>query len=273
MKSPQCSKVHRRASVSRQRRLAAWGLLAGVLPLAALAQDRFEIQVYDSKIAPLFAPRLELHLNYRRSGTQPVSTEGELPTDQVAHYTLEPQIGLADWCEVGGYFQTALRPEGTFDFAGVKLRFKARVVPELWGVIGLALNTELSAVPRAYESNRWGSELRPIIDARLGPLYLSLNPILSIDFAGALAGRPQLQPAAKASIDFFRSIALGAEYYAGLGPIDALFAAPEQTHLIFGAIDWSSSVLDLNVGVGHGFGSAERWVTKVIVGLQWGGVR
>jgi hypothetical protein len=262
--------------MSRERRTpgnrgwrAALGLLVAVFPFASSAQDKFEIQVYDSQTAPPLVPRVELHLNYDQSGTRQASEGGELPTDHVARYTLEPQMGLAEWCELGAYFQTALRPEGAFDFAGVKLRFKARMLHPLWDLVGVALNTEISFVPRAYEANRWGSELRPILDVRLGAFYASVNPILSIDLKGALAGRPQLQPAAKASFDLLPGLALGAEYYAGLGPVDGLLPASDQTHLLFGALDWTASVVDLNLGVGYGLGAGEQWVTKAIVGVQW----
>ncbi len=254
---------------SKQAWRLVYALLAMMLPISAAGQDKFEIQVYDSQTAPTLVPRVELHLNYDRSGTRQASDEGELPTDHVAHYTLEPQMGVADWCEVGGYFQTALRPEGAFDFAGVKLRFKARLVQPLWNLVRLALNTEISMVPGTYEANRWGSELRPIVDLRLGRFYASVNPILSIDFRGALAGRPQFQPATKASIDVLPGLALGAEYYAGLGPIDGFFPSAAQTHLLFGALDWSSPLVDLNLGVGYGLGAGERWVTKAIIGVQW----
>jgi hypothetical protein len=243
-------------------------LIAIALPLAASAQDRFEIQVYDSQTSPPLVPRVELHLNYTDSGSREPSEEGELPTNHVARYTLEPQMGLADWCEVGAYFQTALRPEGTFDFAGVKLRFKARIPGLLWKAVGVALNAEVSMLPRGYEPNRWGSELRPILDLRLGAFYASINPILSFDLAGAMAGHPQFQPATKASFDVLPGLALGAEYYAGFGPIDRFLPAGAQTHLLFGVLDWASSLVDLNVGVGHGLGTGE-WVTKAIVGIQW----
>jgi len=248
----------------------AFGLLSLLVPLASLPQDKFEIQVYDSQIDPVLAPKVELHLNYFPTGLRAGSADGELPTHHVARYTLEPQTGLTDWCEVGGYFQTALRPEGSFDFAGVKLRFKARPPGQLWNIIRVALNTEVSYVPRAYEAQRWGGELRPIVDLRVGRFYASINPILSFDLAGPEAGVPQLQPAAKVSFDLFSGLALGSEYYAGFGPIDNLLPAREQTHVLYGALDWASAMLDLNLGVGYGgLGAGERWVAKAIVGVQW----
>jgi len=262
--------MHLKLNFDARARGMALGAIAALLPLASFAQDKFEIQVYDSHIDPILAPRVELHLNYFPSGLRETSPDGELPTDHVARYTLEPQTGLTDWCEVGGYFQTALRPEGSFDFAGVKLRFKARLPEQLWNVVGLALNTEVSYVPHGYEAQRWGSELRPIIDLRLGRFYAAINPILSIDWTGPEAGIPQLEPAAKVSVDLFSGLALGSEYYAGLGPIDGFLPTREQTHALYAVLDWAASFIDLNFGVGYGgLGAGERWVAKAIVGVQW----
>src|SRR5262245_1231402 len=246
-------------------------LIAGVicLPGTAAAQDRFEIQVYDSQTAPPMGMGLELHINYDAKGATRPSDDGELPTDRVSRYTLEPHLGLTEWCELGAYFQTALRPEGRFDYAGVKLRFKARLLRRLANLIGLAVNTEISAIPRAYEASRFGSEVRPIADLRYGLLYVSFNPILSIDFAGPLAGHPQLEPATKLSMDVVEGLALGVEHYAGLGPIDGLLPLSEQTHFLYAAIDWTHSMVELNLGVGRGFAQADPWMMKAIVSLQW----
>src|SRR5713226_3983073 len=96
---------------------------------AARAQDAFEIQVYDASTAPPLTPGLEVHLNGVLHGAEQPSPAGELPTHHVAHATLEPHLGLTDWLEVGAYLQSALRPEGTYDYAGTKLRMKARLQP------------------------------------------------------------------------------------------------------------------------------------------------
>ena len=44
------------------------------------------------------------------------------------------------------------------DYAGVKLRFKAKWPEKFFGdKLGLALNIELSRIPGTYEPNVWGS--------------------------------------------------------------------------------------------------------------------
>lgn len=245
-------------------KLLALALLAA---LPAAAQDRFEIQVYDTEVAEPGHFGLELHTNYVITGAAPA--DGELPTQHVLHTTLEPHLGVFGWGELGGYLQGALRPGGSFDYAGVKLRFKAKWPERFFGDrVGLAINFELSRVPAAYEANVWGSEIRPAIDLRTGPLYASVNPIVSTDLQGALAGKPQLEPAFKLALFARPQLAVGGEYYAAPGPLDALLPASQQNHRLYGVLDFAADWVDLNLGVGRGFGSAEPWVAKAIVGVH-----
>src|SRR6266851_2159545 len=220
-------------------------------PAIARAQDRFEIQVYDSETAPPLSPGLEVHTNYSAEGTLDRTSEGELPTNHVARITFEPHLGLNEFSELG-----------------VKLRFKMRYLHKLWDLVGLAVNFEVSRVPRAYESTQWGSEVRPIADIHWRWLYASVNPIFSIEFKGKDAGLPQLQPAAKVGINTLPGLQIGAEYYAGFGPLTAPLAGPEQRHTLYGAIDFTSSYVDLNLGVGHGFAASDRWVIKSILAIH-----
>src|SRR5713101_7465237 len=171
---------------------------------AARAQDAFEIQVYDASTAPPLTPGLEVHLNGVLHGSEQASPAGELPTHHVAHATLEPHLGLTDWLEVGAYLQSALRPEGTYDYAGTKLRMKARLLEPVFVWLSLAVTEALS---------------------------------------------------------------LGAEYYAGLGPIDALLPLREQVHRGFGVVDLATRWLDLNLGIGGGSGP-DSFIVKAIVAVH-----
>jgi hypothetical protein len=238
-------------------------------PFAAYAQDRFEIQVYDSEVAEAGHVGFELHTNYVLRGSRSTSPDGELPTEHVLHTTLEPHVGLFGWGEVGAYLQGSLRPGGSFDYAGVKLRFKAKWPEKFFGDrLGLALNIELSRIPRTYEPNVWGSELRPTIDLRIGPVYGSVNPIISTDLQGPLAGRPQFDPAFKLALFARPDLAFGGEYYAAFGSFDSFLPAAEQNHRLYAVVDFAGRSVDFNVGLGRGFGSAEPWVAKVIFGIH-----
>ena len=242
-----------------------------LLPRAARAQDAFEIQVYDAETAPRGDTGFELHVNNAVVGVQQPSPEGELPSQRVTHLTLEPHVGLARWCEAGGYLQTAIRPDGNFDYAGVKLRFKIRWPRRLRGLVGLALNFELSSVPREYEATQLGSELRPIVDVEWRRIYAAVNPILGIDFEGALAGHPQLQPAATVLLRALPGWQLGLEYYGAYGAIDHPAPAGEQVHRLFVVSTFEHKWFGFHIGAGYGFAAGDKWIIKSIFSFDLGG--
>ncbi len=251
-------------------------LIAFALPTLARANayspDRFEIQVYDVEITPPRQASLELHVNsVVGGGTTVTSPDGELPTHHMLHMTVEPHLGLTRFMEVGAYIQAAVRADGILDYAGLKERVKLRW-PTLVKGFGFAINFEISEVPEAYEANRYGSEIRPIVDFRWQRLYASVNPIVGIDLAGALAGHAQFEPAAKVSVRVVDGLALGAEYYGAIGPLDAVAPLDQQSHKLFGVLDANFAVrglvIDVDAGAGYGFTGDDRWVVKAIVGIS-----
>jgi len=246
-------------------------LLFAALAAPALAQDAFEIQVYNSETAAPLQVGAETHLNHYFSGS--TTTGGvEAPTSHVTHLTIEPHVGLARWCEAGMYISTAIRPEGQFDYAGIKLRFKARWPEKLGGVLGLALNQELSATPAKYEEDEFGWELRPIIDVDWKRLYVSVNPIVEIPLAGEYAGQPEFEPGVKAAVRVLPFLQVGVEYLSALGPIAHPAPLAQQSHRLFGALDfdwrWGRQLFELNVGVGYDFTAQEKWVGKLIFAVD-----
>jgi hypothetical protein len=238
-------------------RAVAIVVMLGALGRAAHAQDKFEIQVYDAETAPRGELGIELHANY----DDVVAAPGEL------HATLEPHVGVASWIELGAYLQTAVTTSGDALFAGAKLRAKLRLPERLWcDRLGLALNVELSAVPSRFEPNVYGSEIRPIVELAIDRLYAAINPIVAIDLHGALAGRPQLEPAAKLAARATRTLAFGVEGYAALGPLDDL--GSEHATRLFAVADIAARRWDLDVGVGWSWGTPDRVVAKLILGVH-----
>ena len=246
-----------------------WLLLAlALFPGRAFGQDNFEIQVYDSETAGPWHVGLETHLIYFVTGSTVTSPDGQAPTNHQFHLTFEPHLGIGTWVELGLYIQTAIRPDYGFEYAGVKLRCKLRLDEKLAGAIGLAINFEISDVPRQFEPNVWGSEIRPIIDGRWGIFYASFNPIIDIDLNGPVAGRPQFEPAVKVAFNVIQSLALGLEYYGAYGPIGNPLPISESTNRLFVALDFTSDYFDLNFGVGYGFTGPEQWIVKAILGFH-----
>jgi hypothetical protein len=249
---------------------ALCGLFLCCLPATAWAQDVFEIQVYDSETAPTGETGLELHLNHSFGGST-VSNGGVLPPAGVTRMTLEPHLGCASWCEVGFYLQTALYPDGRFDYAGVKLRWKVRSTRKYWeGQVGLALNTELSILPKAYESQVYGGELRPVIDFRRGAFYAAFNPILDFNLAGTNVGRPDFEPALKLAFQLLPHWAAGTELYGSTGilfPAGSSGSNGPNLQRVLGVVDFEAGSFSLNLGAGYQWGGTPQWLVKAIVGF------
>jgi hypothetical protein len=260
-------------AVTRGRRCAALGALAAVLASQpARAADPFEIQVYDGTANEPGHAGLELHTNYVARGL------GDAPpllaTDKVFHMTLEPSYGVLPWWELGGYFQTALRPDGTLDYAGVKLRSKF-VTPESWsqehGGWRFGMNWEVSRLPETYDADRWGGELRPIAAWEDERWAFAFNPIVSTPFAGeGFKKGPTLEPAVMGFVKVGHA-GLGLEYYSSLGPIASPLPLREQEHYLFEVFNLVGvEKLEVNFGVGEGLTDGSNgFVIKSIVGYSF----
>ena len=247
-------------------------LLVVAFPRTASALDAFEIQVYDGTANRPGAPGLELHVDRVLSGAKTAAAP-ELPSHHRTTFTLEPSYGLFDFWEVGGYFQTALRGDGNFDYAGVKLRSKF-VTPSNWNDrIRLGVNFEFSIVPRSYDPDRYGGELRPIAAWEDERWLFAANPIIDFSFAGSGAKEgPAFEPAIMAKRKL-GAIALGLEYYAAFGPIAHPLPWSGEGQYLYETFDVTSSpVMELNFGLGEGLSSAsDAWVAKLNLGYVWEG--
>jgi hypothetical protein len=218
----------------------------------ASAQDAFEIQVYDSETARAGEPGLEIHLNH-------------FFDDGLTHLTFEPHLGLTGWWEVGVYLQFVLEPTGVWNTGGFKLRSKWRL-PDKLGPVGLALNIEVARVSKLYEPDGWGGELRPIVDARWGRLYLAFNPIVASPAGrGGTDLRPVFEPAFKVAVEVFGPVALGLEEYSDFGVIGDWLPPALQTHRLFVVTDLLFGVVGINFGVGRNLNGPDGWIVKAIV--------
>jgi hypothetical protein len=239
--------------------------------------DPFEIQVYDGTANAAHVPGVELHANTVANGR----TEGngaELPPNGQSHFTLEPSFGIFSWWEAGAYLQSVLRADGTFTYGGAKLRSKW-VRPSERG-LRLGVNVEVSLVPQAYDRNRWGSEIRPIVGWEAEHWLLIVNPIVDVPLAGPDApSGPTFTPAAMAKLKVPKKLAAGLEYYGDLGAFSSFTPVAQQEHVLYEAIDvlaWEH--IEINAGLGegitHGSDASRRsggasLVAKTILGYTW----
>lgn len=243
-----------------------------LLAAAARAVDPFEIQVYDGTAAAPGSAGLEIHVNSvidgRREAVAP-----ELPPHRQSHFTAEGSIGITDWWEAGAYLQSALLGDGSFHYAGSKLRTKLVVPARAARRFGWGVNLELSRLPERYDRDRWGAEIRPIAtwSSAGGAVYVAVNPIVGFGLAGAGRGEaPSFEPAATLCYVVAGLMSVGVEYYADFGPIGDWSRARDQSHYLYEVINvlrWKR--VELNAGIGEGLTEASNaFVGKMIVGYR-----
>jgi hypothetical protein len=251
-------------------------LVALALPSEALAQDKFEIQVYDTEIASPGRFAIQLHTNYTIRGRAEPDYAGEIAPNHVARFTLEPALGITEWLELGAYLQALISPAEGLRYAGVKLRTEFVVPQRLQFPLELGLNVEVSLLPKAAEPETWASELRPIIGWSNDYFFAYVNPIVDAALNGPHPLRPELAPCAKVGYNTQLGFGLGLEYYAGLGAFaEGFLPWSEQQHLLFAVFDLlrpareqpAPAGWELNAAIGRGLtrGTDQRWIAKAII--------
>src|SRR5260370_7114868 len=179
--------------------VVVFGVLCAVLAdRRARGIDAFEIQGEGGTAKAVGVPAVELHLNDWVTGHRTASAP-ELPLNSQFHATLEPSFGLFPFWELGAYVQSALRADGSFDYAGAKLRSKF-VTPPGWDAHWrLGFNGELSYLAATDDRDRWAAELRPIVAWQDARWLFAFNPIVDQSLAGAGApDGPAFPPAFQA---------------------------------------------------------------------------
>jgi hypothetical protein len=264
---------HRRRRRGLRALVAVVALAAlGVAPSAARAQGNFEIQVYGSELTAPGQTMVELHSNTAVKGTTRTDN-GVVRTQGAAHETLEVTHGFTPWFETGFYLFTSIQPDSGWEWVGDHVRPRVRV-PEAWNwPVGVSLSLEAGYQRRAFSTDTWTLEIRPIVDQKIGPWYWAFNPAVERSLKGENSGRGfGFTPAAKATYDVTPRVAAGLEYYGDIGPISHIERSRDQQHLVFSVVDIDLGPRwELNVGVGAGLTRAtDRLIVKMILGYRFG---
>ena len=234
--------------------------IAAVLTIAgtmsALAQDPFEIQVYEYQTVPRGRWDLETHVNYTARGIRAFEN-GVAPTERQTHLTFELTRGITSYFETAFYLVTARRDGSAGELAGWRLRPRFRL-PEDWLPFKFSLSTEFGFPNPTYEENSITFELRPILERSFGRLQVDLNPVLGKALRGLTANEFwDFEPGARLGYTVNKTLDVSLEYYGATGPLTHVEPSAQQMHQVFpGAdINFSPDVV-LNVGVGFGLTSA-----------------
>lgn len=248
-------------------------LVAASAPAHADLPD--EIQVYDDDLNPRGVFGVELHLNHTIEGQSRPSYPGEVVTGGATRITPEFSYGLGGGFEAGLYVNGLVDRFGTPRLAGAKARLKwigrAAPVDEAGrGGLFYGVNVEVGRIGRQYEIGRWGVELRPIVGWRNADWTLIANPILDWTLAGpAGSATPVFSPGAKVSRRVGDGVAVGIEAYRDFGAITGFEPARRQATQVFAVVDVTRGRLPFNLGIGRGFGGADRWTVKAILELPF----
>lgn len=245
-----------------------------ILSLPMRAQDNYEIQVYGVDTVAPRTTMVEFHTNFTAEGSQTV-LNGVRPTEHAVHETIEITQGWNDWFETGFYIFTSLQSGDGWDWVGDHIRPRFRV-PEKWRwPVGISISNEIGYQRAAFSGDTWTWEVRPIIDKKIGPWYLSFNPTFDKSLHGLSV--PQgwvFSPNAKVSYDFTKVVAGGFEYYGSVGPVGNPDPLANQQQQIFPAVDLNVSPdWEINFGVGWGLThSTDHLIIKGIIGrrFSWG---
>ena len=242
-------------------------LLAVVLLFAAcgsaLAQTD-EIQVYDATIAPPGVFNLTVHDNYTPSGRTLPDFPGAIVPEHSLNGVPEWAYGVTDWMEAGLYLPLySITGDGAVRVNGFKLRAlfvkpNAAEQPFFYGI-----NFEFSYNAPHWDTHRYTQEIRPIVGWHVGRIDFIVNPILDNDWDGF--GRLDFAPATRLAFHATRKWAVAAEEYDDFGPVKHFYAPGEQSHQLFGVLDYDGQV---SVEAGLGFGltaPSDHRILKLIV--------
>jgi len=228
-----------------------------------------EIQVYLDDINDPGKFGLEMHVNTTPSGRATPDYSGEVPPYHSWRVTPEFSYGLGHGLEAGLYVPTVTDADGTFYAGGWKLRLKWVPVKPKEGEAGwfFGANTEWGRLHRSYSESRYDTELRVIMGYHGRDWLVAMNPILSWALSpGYRGGGPDTMYGWKVAHDVTEGVALGFEYYDGVGRLGHELPHEFQEHTLFLALDVDRGPLEFNFGVGRGLtDAADRWTVKAIV--------
>ena len=253
------------------RLLLAVALVFAASSAGAVLPD--EIQVYTDDVA---APRsfgMELHVNTTPQGRRTPAFPGEVTPDNGVRVTPEFTLGLLPGVDAGLYLPMTYDDDGRVLFGGPKLRLKWLPLrpPEDGSGWFAGLNGEYSWLNRNFEPETRRFELRPIVGWKNADWLVAVNPVLDWALNGPeKAGRPEFNPSLKVARTVAAGVALGLEYYAGLGPLGRPVPSEEQSHTLFLALDWERGPVPMQLGIGRGLNDAtDKWTLKAIFSFSF----
>jgi hypothetical protein len=238
--------------------------IAAALALSSrpvLAQDPFEIQVYEYALVPVGVWNLETHLNHTARASAGFNKNE-------SHVTFELTRGVFKRFELAGYLLTSYRDNGT-DLVGWHIRPRF-TFPENWLPVKFSWSTEIGfPSDKTYEDADVTLELRPIFEKSFGKWQVDVNPVFGRAWGGSDSGAWDFEPDGRIAYAATPKLDLSLEYYASMNAIND----PNKVHQIFPNADIQlRDNLVWNLGVGFGTTNVgNQLVYKMRLGWMFGG--
>lgn len=253
--------------MSPGRFLLAATLLACTFALGSVSAQTDEIQVYTGELAAPGEFTLVWHNNYTPSGIKAPAFPGAVVSHHSYNAVPEWAYGVNDWFEAGLYLPVySYDKNGSLGWDSAKLRTLFAVPHAEKRDFFYGVNFEFSFNSHRWDEKRNTGEIRPIIGKRFGRVDVIVNPILDTSFDGL----DQLDFAPSARIDFNANdkwtVAL--EHYADFGPIKNFLPSSQQSHALYGVVDYAGETTGVEFGIGKGLNGATDKLTIKLM-LSW----
>lgn len=231
-------------------------------PVRVIGAQTDEIQVYTGEIAAPGEFNLTVHSNYTPRGRTNADFPGGIVPEGSINGAFEWAYGITNWFEAGLYLPVyTIGRRGQLLLDGGKVRALFAVPNAGVRRFFYGLNFEFSRNSRAWDTSRYGGEIRPIVGVRSGEWDFIANPILDTSFDGL--AKLDFAPAVRVAHNQSSVWAEALEYYADAGELRH-FSEREST--LFAVVDHSGKFLDVEAGVGFGLIKAsDRLVLKTIL--------
>ena len=217
-----------------------------------------EIQVYTGEVMPVGEIGLTWHNNYAFDGLKTPDFPGGLVDNHTYSSVTEWAYGVTPWFEAGLYLPLFAHSSNQgWTYNGFKLR-ALFVQPDngdkdfYYGV-----NFEFSWNEKVWDTKVNTGEIRPIIGWRFGDdrrWSLTFNPILDNNYEGF--SRLDFAPATRLDYKINETWTVAAEEYDDFGELRGFVPANQQSHQLWGVVDYTGNPISIEAGMGFGLTSA-----------------
>lgn len=233
-------------------------------PVVAVAQTD-EIQVYDGSIAARGKFNLTVHNNFTPDGLKTPAFPGGIIPDKSLNGVAEWAYGVTEWFEAGLYlplYSISKDRGATINGGKIRLLFTAPHAENR--TFFYAANFEFSYNAKHWDPRSFTSEIRPIIGWHVHRVDVIVNPILDNSYLGGLKNL-DFAPAFRVAYNLPAKWTMAVEEYADIGPLRDFYPISEQSHQLYGVLDYRGKKLEIEAGVGFGLTAASDGVTMKVM--------